>query len=181
MELIREEERILLELAREVIMALPHDPLLNPEQLQTPGLGTQRGAFVTIKRHGRLRGCLGSFSSDRPLWQEIASLARAAATSDPRFLPMGEEEKLDFTLEISVLSPLRAIVSVEEIVVGRHGIVVEQGFRRGVLLPQVASDYGWDRQTFLEQTCLKAGLPPAAWEAASTRLQIFSAQIFGEE
>lgn len=181
MTLTENDKKILLQIARSVIMALPGEAQLNRELVQGANLQLHCGAFVTLKRQGQLRGCIGSFISERPLWQEIAVLARSSATRDPRFLPLRDEEKGEISLEISVLSPLQTIRSIEEIEIGRHGLLIEQGFHRGVLLPQVATEYGWDRKTFLEQTCIKAGLPPDAWRDGTTRLQTFSAQVFGEE
>ncbi len=144
-------------------------------------LNLRKGCFVTIKQRDHLRGCIGNFQSELPLFREVAEMAVASATKDPRFYPMREEDLANFTLEISVLSPLRKVENIEEIEVGRHGIYLEKGYYRGVLLPQVAIEHGWDRETFLKQTCLKAGLPTNAWTAEDTEIYLFSAQIFGED
>lgn len=108
-------------------------------------------------------------------------MAISSATRDPRFYPLGKEDLDNFSLEISVLSPLKKIDDIEEIEVGRHGIYLEKGFYRGVLLPQVATEHGWDRTTFLKQTCIKAGLPTHAWQSEDAEIYIFSAQIFSEQ
>jgi AmmeMemoRadiSam system protein A len=108
-------------------------------------------------------------------------MAQASATRDPRFYPLKEVDLDNFTLEISVLSPLHKIDSIDAIEVGKHGIYIEKGYYRGVLLPQVATEHGWDRLTFLRQTCIKAGLPTEAWEADDAEIYVFSAQVFGED
>jgi len=105
-------------------------------------------------------------------------MAEEAAFNDPRFTPVSKGELKDLDIEISALTPLRQIENVEEIEVGRHGLYIEKGFFSGLLLPQVATEYGWDRETFLEHTCLKAGLPRDAWKAEDTVISIFSADIF---
>jgi len=128
-----------------------------------------------------LRGCIGNFQPRQPLYKSIAEMAVAAASKDPRFPPLQRVDLASISLEISVLSPLEKIANVEEIEVGRDGIYLEHGYHRGVLLPQVATEYGWDRATFLEQTCHKAGLPPDAWQRPETTIYRFSAEIFNEE
>jgi AmmeMemoRadiSam system protein A len=141
-------------------------------------LREKRGAFVTLKKHGELRGCIGHIIGDRPLAETVATMAVAAAFEDPRFPPVKEEELKDLDIEISVLTPLRRINNVEEIQVGLHGIILQQGGHSGLLLPQVATEYGWDRNTFLEYTCRKAGLPPDAWKDERTTIHVFSADVF---
>jgi len=139
-----------------------------------------RGAFVTLHKGGRLRGCIGTFESSAPLVETVQRMAVSASTADPRFPAVIPEEVEELRLEISVLSPLQK-ADPEEVVVGRHGVCISQGYQRGVLLPQVATEQGWDRQTFLEHTCLKAGLPRSAWRDADTVVEVFSAEVFGEE
>jgi uncharacterized protein len=144
------------------------------------GATLARGCFVSLHtKSGDLRGCIGSFAADGPLWRSVRDMAIAAASRDPRFPPMhaGELEACD--IEISVLSELTRATP-EQVLVGTHGLCVARGFRRGVLLPQVAVEYGWDRDTFLEHTCIKAGLPGAAWRDRETTIEVFSAEIFGE-
>jgi hypothetical protein len=143
-------------------------------------LNLESGCFVTIKQHGHLRGCIGNFVSDKPLYRLVQEMAVSAATRDPRFYPMKQQDLSGFDLEISVLSPLKLISSVDEIQVGTHGIYLMKNGSRGVLLPQVATEYGWDRDTFLRHTCLKAGLPENVWKK-DCEIYIFSALVFGEK
>lgn len=138
-----------------------------------------RGAFTTLHLHGKLRGCIGYVFPTQSLYRTIAEAARAAAFDDPRFEPVELEEARRLKVEISVLSLLRPAV-VEDVVVGKHGLVVQLGSRRGLLLPQVPVEWDWDRETFLAQTCLKAGLPSDAWMRGA-ELQVFTAEVFGEE
>jgi AmmeMemoRadiSam system protein A len=138
------------------------------------------GAFVTIHDRGGLRGCLGRLGDDQRLGDAVAHLGAAVAESDPRFPVVMPDELTTISIDISVLSPEEAVTSVEAIEVGRHGVIVEQGTRRGLLLPQVASEHGWDRETFLAQTCLKAGLLPDAWRHGTTIL-VFEAEVFGDD
>lgn len=140
------------------------------------------GAFVTLKRGGRLRGCIGTLECRRALDQEVARVAVSAAREDPRFEPLRAAELDDLEVEVSVLGSLERIDPFDEhaFEIGRHGLVVEQGFRRGLLLPQVATEWGWDRETFLAQTCLKAGLPPDAWRKGATVYR-FTGEVFGSQ
>ncbi len=178
--LSREDRQELLAFARETIdsVVAKGSPTASPPQ--SPALREQRGCFVTIKKNGALRGCIGTFSCDTPLIQAVQEMAISAATRDPRFYPMKPADLADYQLEISVLSPLRTIESVEEIVVGEHGLYIEKNIARGVLLPQVATEHGWDRETFLSQTCLKAGLRPDEWKNGA-EISIFSAEVFGSD
>ena len=139
------------------------------------------GAFVTLHAHGALRGCIGHVEADRPLPDVVASCAVSAASSDPRFPPLTSSELPQLDIEISVMGPLEAVHSIGEIEVGRHGLLIERGWRRGVLLPQVAPEWGWDAATFVVQTCRKAGLPPTAWPDGGATLYRFEAEIFGEQ
>ena len=138
-----------------------------------------RGAFVSIHRGAELRGCLGNVEPRRRLAETVADLAAAVADSDPRFAPVSIDEVPQLRLEISVLTPERLISDVEEIVVGQHGLVVEQEGRRGLLLPQVAVEHGWDRVALLANTCLKAGVDRDAWRRGA-RILVFEAEVFGE-
>ena len=125
-----------------------------------------------------MRGCIGLIEAVKPLAETIQEMALSAAFCDPRFPPLTSQEFKDIALEISVLSPLQQIKNVEEIQVGVHGLYIRQGPYRGLLLPQVATEYHWDRDTFLQQTCVKAGLPPMAWKDPETVISVFSADIF---
>jgi AmmeMemoRadiSam system protein A len=173
-----EEKALLHKLARGAIEhRLLGKPLPSLEE-ETPRLGEKRGAFVTLKRQGQLRGCIGYTQAVKPLSRTIMEMAQAAAFQDPRFPPLAGSELKDLDIEISVLTPFRLIKDVQEIQVGKHGLFMERGGRSGLLLPQVATEYQWDRQTFLQHTCLKAGLPRDAWKDAATRIYVFSAEIF---
>lgn len=143
---------------------------------------TPSGVFVTIRRRGELRGCLGVLQMRGTLAEEIARCARDSATSDPRFAPMTPDELSDVSLEISVLGPMEEIDPGDEatIVIGRHGLLVEQGARRGLLLPQVATEWGWTPEQFLRQTCRKAQLPETAFRSGA-RVFRFDAEVFGED
>jgi uncharacterized protein len=141
-------------------------------------LSARCGAFVTLRKGGLLRGCIGHIEASTPLCQTVLECAVAAALRDPRFEPVAPLELADLHIEISVLSVLTD-VRPEEVEVGRHGLVISRDFHRGLLLPQVATQWHWDREQFLEQTCVKAGLPPDAWRHGA-RIQAFTAQVFAE-
>lgn len=142
-------------------------------------LQTACGAFVSIHRRGALRGCLGRIAADMPLTDVVHHLATVVADSDPRFEPVRADELDEIDIEISVLTPEREVHSLDAIEVGRHGLIVAQGHRRGLLLPQVATEHGWDVHQFVEHTCLKAGLPIDAWRQGA-RLLVFEAEVFAE-
>lgn len=173
------EQKTLLQLARETIIAQVSDQPLPTIEKPSQALLSHSGCFVTVKQQGQLRGCIGSFVAQQPLWQTVREMAVSAATRDPRFYPMRPADLDHFQLEISVLSPLQQIHSVDEIQVGTHGLYLIKGHNHGVLLPQVAVEYGWDRDAFLRHTCLKAGLPEDAWQKKCD-IYIFSAEVFGE-
>ncbi|UFS71274.1 AmmeMemoRadiSam system protein A [Geomonas sp. RF6] len=175
-----EEKRLLLELAREAITSYVRTGEVPVREVTAHPLTECAGCFVTIKKEGALRGCIGNFTSDKPLYKLVQEMAVSAATRDPRFYPMKEEDLISFDLEISVLSPLTKVASVEEVQVGVHGLYLEKNFSRGVLLPQVATDHGWDRETFLSQTALKAGLKKDDWKEGSD-VYVFTAKVFGEK
>jgi AmmeMemoRadiSam system protein A len=146
-----------------------------PEAVLAPS-----ACFVTLQTvGGDLRGCIGSFEDERPLWRNVAEMAVHAAMHDPRFSPVTLDELADCILEISVLSP-RVAIAPDDVVVGVHGLWVERGGRRGVLLPQVPTERGWSRETFLAQTCRKAGLPAEAWRDEATHFEAFTAEVFRE-
>jgi uncharacterized protein len=142
-------------------------------------LAEPRGAFTTLHLRGRLRGCIGYVFPTDSLYKTVADTARAAAFDDPRFEPVTAAEAPDLKVEISVLSPLQPMQP-DEVIVGKHGLIVSLGNRRGLLLPQVAVEWEWDLETFLSQTCLKAGLPADAWRRGA-ELQGFTAEVFGED
>lgn len=180
MVLDHEIELKLLKVARSAIDAcLTHTQPLEDE-VNDALLNQTAGCFVTIHQNGQLRGCIGNFVSNQPLHREVAQMAVAAATADPRFYVMGADDVGNYSLDISILSPLMKIDNIEQIEVGTHGLYLEKDYSRGVLLPQVAIEQGWDRQTFIEQTCIKAGLSADAWKSPQTTLSIFSAQVITE-
>jgi uncharacterized protein len=145
-----------------------HDALLRPA-----------GAFVTLHLRGDLRGCIGHIEASEPLGRVVERCAVEAGTSDPRFPAVTPAELADIDIEISILGPLESISTLEHIEIGRHGLLVELGWRRGLLLPQVATEWKWNRETFLAQTCHKAGLPPDAWKTGALVWR-FDAEVFGE-
>jgi len=174
-----DERRALLRLARDSIRAAFRDeapplPCLLTPQLQAPG-----AAFVSLHLRAELRGCVGTLRADHALYVSVAERARAAAFEDPRFAPLTVAELAEVEIEISRLSRLQP-AGPTEVVPGIHGVAVTAGERRGVFLPQVAPRYGWDAETLLAEVCLKASLPPDAWQWAETRLEIFEAEVFGE-
>ncbi|MFC1723984.1 AmmeMemoRadiSam system protein B [candidate division KSB1 bacterium] len=141
----------------------------------------KRGAFVTIKKNGNLRGCIGYIVPVKTLYETVGDVARLAAVEDPRFAPVSENELKDLKLEISVLSPISQMKDPENVVVGKHGLIIKRGNRQGLLLPQVPVEEKWDRQTFIEYTCMKAGLPKDAWKMDGTEFFVFTAEVFAEE
>jgi AmmeMemoRadiSam system protein A len=180
MNLSTEEKKILLDQARQVITQKTKGLDQTEKKHFSERLQEQRGVFVTLTKSKQLRGCIGYVEGIKPLHIAVEEMAIAAAFDDPRFPPLEEEEVEKIEIEISVLSTLETISDPGHIEIGKHGIIIEQGLMRGLLLPQVAIEYDWDVQTFLEQTCQKAGLPSDAWQDASTTIQIFSADIFSE-
>ena len=180
MGLTDDEKQALLRIARASIEA----ELEGKKPPATKRLGIleeKRGAFVSLKKRGHLRGCIGFIEAKTPLAKTVEEMSIAAAVRDPRFPPLRKGELKDVQLEISVLTPLRRISDVAEIEVGTHGLYIRKGGRAGLLLPQVATEYGWDRGTFLKETCRKAGLGPDAWRDPETEIYLFSADVFGED
>lgn len=178
-----QERRILLKLARLFIEKAAQSGSLDGLGVEPlPGrLWKPAGAFVTLRRGERLRGCIGQLeSSESPLALAVAWAAKAAALEDPRFEPVRPHELPGLTIEISVLTPFEEIAP-ENVIIGTHGLVIQQGNRRGLLLPQVAAEHNLSREQFLEETCIKAGLPRDAWRARATKVFAFSAEVFSEE
>jgi AmmeMemoRadiSam system protein A len=180
MELDLGQQSQLLQLARAAIAAGLEKSADSPAKICGPALSRiQGGAFVSLHKGGKLRGCIGSFAGSAPLPDTVWQMAKAAAFEDPRFKPLQKEELAELKVEISVLSPLRKS-SPQEVEAGKHGIFIISPRGRGVLLPQVAAEYGWERETFLQHTCVKAGLPKDAWKDADVEVYLFTAQIFAE-
>jgi AmmeMemoRadiSam system protein A len=177
--LSEQQRQLLLRVARESI-----DRHLRGEgdpDVPESDLPDASGVFVTIKQGGELRGCLGVLEMRASLVEEVARCARDSATGDPRFPPMTADELPGASIDISILGPLEEIDPLEEhaITIGRHGLVVEHAYRRGLLLPQVAVEWGWTAEGFLVQTCRKAGLAPDAWRKGAKVFR-FDAEVFGE-
>ena len=174
-----EEKRALLGVARKAIYLRVSQAKFLSLSGDEAGASAPRGAFVTLHRRGRLRGCMGRLETMEPLASVVAQCAVSAATDDPRFSPVTVPEIAELEIEISVLSDLQA-THAHHVEAGKHGLVISRGGRRGVLLPQVASEHGWGRERFLEETCRKAGLHPECWKQPETRIEIFTAEIFSE-
>ena len=179
-DLNNQEKIFLLKLARTSIRL----HLLGKYPEQTPyfseTLKTESGAFVTLHINKELRGCIGYVKAFKPLQDAIADLAVSAAFNDPRFPALASEEFKQIDLEISVLTPPEIVKDVSDIQIGRDGLIIKNGFYEGLLLPQVAVEYNWDRNTFLEQTCRTAGLSANSWQDEETKILSFSALIFDE-
>ena len=176
--LAEEQGRILLGVARQALAEVVAGRSLS-EPGECSGVLVERlGAFVTLRVGGALRGCIGQVETVAPLVRTVAECAAAAALQDPRFPPVSSAELGSLNIEVSVLSPL-VDIDPGEIEMGRHGLLISSGLRRGLLLPQVPLEWGWDRWRFLEETCLKAGLPKDAWQHGA-RVQGFTTQIFSE-
>lgn len=169
---------VLLRLARQAIESAvkssPFDSLPN-----LPDLSEPRGAFVTLTRHGHLRGCIGQVKPVDPLVRVVVQCAVSAATEDPRFAPVAAEEVAQLEIELSLLSR-PAPVRFEEIEIGRHGLIATNQNKSGLLLPQVADEHNWPVERFLEETCLKAGLDAYAWKQSETRIEAFTAEVFSD-
>ncbi len=173
------EKKLLLQTARETITAVlqKREPVYKePTEL----LQKNCGAFVTLHKKGTLRGCIGYLSGIKPLFETIQDMAVSSAFNDPRFHPVEIEELGDLVIEISVLSPMNKITDINEIEPGKHGLFLKKGFSSGTLLPQVALEQGWDRETFVRYTCTKAGLPADAYMDKSAELFTYTAEVFSE-
>ena len=179
-----EQKQTLLKIARDTVEAVIRQKSAEKPQSDDPELNAPCGCFVTLKNHSRLRGCIGQFTSDSPLIELIAEMARASATGDPRFLAdpiaAGELEKLD--IEISVLSPLQRTDDPLSLRLGVDGIYIKKGRASGCFLPQVATETGWSKEEFLSYCCAhKAGLAPDAWKDPETEVCLFTAEVFGAD
>jgi AmmeMemoRadiSam system protein A len=173
-----DEKKILQQLASATIRARASGEPLPDVGPGTDALRRKAGAFVSLHRRGMLRGCIGYVEPVLPLAEAVQEMALSAAFQDPRFMPLTSDELDDLDIEISVLTPFEKITDVSCIEVGRHGLMIRKGRASGLLLPQVPVQFGWDRETFLSQTCQKAGLRPDAWKDTDAELYIFSADIF---
>ncbi|WP_045216922.1 AmmeMemoRadiSam system protein A [Desulfonatronovibrio magnus] len=151
---------------------------INYPEPPTEKMKEKLGAFVTLKIKGKLRGCIGHIIGDKPLWKTIIRMASQAAFHDPRFPPLQKAELNSINLEISILSPLSKVDNPQDIVPGKHGLLIRQGAHSGLLLPQVAVEWKWDRNTFLANTCRKAGLLDNCWQDPNTEIFWFQAAVF---
>ncbi len=176
--LAEDDKKMLHEIAKTTIFCQAKGEKIPQFEVTLEILKEKKGAFVSLHKHGQLRGCIGNIHAQKPLYLTVKEMAKAAAFEDPRFTQVTLEELEDLQIEISVLTPLKKVKDLKEIEVGKHGIYIVKGYCSGLLLPQVASEYGWDRETFLEHTCYKAGLPKDAWKDEDTEIFIFSAQVF---
>jgi len=150
------EKRTMLRIARDSIARRLGLATSEESPPITPAMREEKGVFVTLRKKGRLRGCIGNIEGRGPLYEGIADLALESAFGDPRFPSLTADEFREIDIELSVLTKLTAIENVDEIIVGKHGLYIKKRFSSGLLLPQVATEYGWDRKTFLQQTCWKA-------------------------
>jgi len=177
-EFSHEERTLLLQLAHDSILSAleNHEVSLDPP---SPHLTEPRGAFTSLYLNGELRGCVGYVLPVSSVYRAVIDTARAAAFEDARFYPVTIEEARQLKIELSILSPPLPI-SAEEVEVGRHGLLISLAGQRGLLLPQVPAERNWDRITFLQQTCRKAGLPPDAWQRGAL-IEAFTAEVFGEK
>jgi AmmeMemoRadiSam system protein A len=176
--LSKEQKGTLLKLARDTIEKYVNEDIILKFENKDPVLSEKYGAFVTIHNHGRLRGCIGM----QPLFETIIEMAMESSTNDPRFLPVTPDEIKDLDIEISVLSPKRRVQSIDEIEMGKHGVIVRRGFQGGVYLPQVATETGWGKEEFMRSLCGgKAGLPADAYKDPKTEIYVFEAEVFGEK
>ncbi len=153
---------------------------LKPSVNNIDGLREYRGAFVTIKINKKLRGCIGNVFPDEPLVELLKDLAISTAFRDPRFSPLKADEYEEINVEISILTKPRSISDINEIEVGRHGLIVSKGYRKGLLLPQVPTEHNWNREKFLSHTCMKASLPSNAWKTDDLKIEVFEAEVFNE-
>jgi AmmeMemoRadiSam system protein A len=179
-ELTKEQQKMLLNLARSSIRAVLEETKERKATILDPVFREERGAFVTLKVEGRLRGCIGYPLPYKPLQETVSEMAVAAATQDYRFKSLSREELPRTCIEISILSLPQEVKDPSQIEVGRHGLIISKGSAKGLLLPQVPQEYGWDRETFLRHACLKAGLDENEWKKGVT-IKVFTAQVFSED
>jgi AmmeMemoRadiSam system protein A len=175
-----EEKQELLRIARATLREFLRTGRVPPGKPHRDSLVAEAGAFVSLHIGEALRGCIGTQVESKPLYKTIQEMAIAAASRDPRFAPVTPEEFNRLIIEISVLGDHGRVSGPDDIVIGEHGITIDSQGRRGLLLPQVASDNGWDAETFLQHVCAKAGMPPDSWREQSSELERFTAQVFSE-
>ena len=176
------QQKELLKIARQTIQTYVSTGKKPDFNITDQTLNEESGAFVTIYKKGQLRGCIGNIIGYQPLWETVRDMAIESSTGDPRFSAVTEKELGDIDIEISVLSKPKRIKSIDEIILGKHGVIVRRGSNSGVFLPQVATETGWSKEEFLSYLCShKADLSADAWKSKDTEIHIFSAQVFGEK
>jgi AmmeMemoRadiSam system protein A len=178
--LVVDEQRELLRIARATLKEHARTGKYPPGRPHRDTLLAPAAVFVTLHQATELRGCIGTTTAERPIYRAVQDMAVAAATRDPRFPPVGADEIATIDIEISVLGALRAIAGPDEVVIGRDGVVIEGRGNRGLLLPHVATEAGWDARVFVERTCQKAGLPRDAWQSLDITISVFPTQVFSE-
>ena len=176
-----DEKRELLRIARTTLREYFYSGRIPPGKPHRDSLTAHAGAFVSLHNEGKLRGCIGIPQEEKALYRTVQEMAIAAATRDPRFEPVTEGEMDDISIEISVLGDYSDMGEVAELEIGRHGLIIEKGRKRGLLLPQVATDHKWSAREFLAQVCVKAGLPKDAWSHHDAKVGLFTAQVFNDE
>lgn len=177
-----EKKKILLNLARNIIESYILKGIMPKFETDDPDLAQKAGAFVTLHKKDMLRGCIGIIESNSKLYETIIEMAIEAARNDPRFPPVNEYELKDIDIEISVLSPPKKVESIDDIELGKHGVIVRRGFASGVFLPQVAKETGWSKEEFMRHLCRdKAGLKEDAFRDKGTEIYVFTAEVFGEK
>ena len=177
-----EQRKRMLKLARDSIMFYLKEEKPMPVKEDDPILNKEMGAFVTLHKHGQLRGCIGNMIGRGPFYLTVRDMAIEAATGDSRFASVTLDEMNDIDIEISALSPMQKIADPEKIEVGKHGVMVRSGFQSGVYLPQVATETGWNREQFMNSLCgHKAGMAFDAWKKGQCEIYIFTAEVFGEK
>jgi AmmeMemoRadiSam system protein A len=179
-QLLEDEQIVLLQIAREAVRSYLSEATPRIPYIPSGALTEPRALFVSLHRGSKLRGCIGNIYPSDPLYRTVAECAISAAVGDPRFEPLNMTDLNQVTFEISVLSPMELVQRPEEIDVGKHGLLISKQQARGLLLPQVASQNGWNRDRFLSETCRKAGLQPNDWKEGAT-IHRFTAQIFTEQ
>ncbi|HOK00427.1 MAG TPA: AmmeMemoRadiSam system protein A [Candidatus Pacearchaeota archaeon] len=174
------EKKELLKIARDSVESFIKTGKIPNFEVNSEKLKEKRAAFVTILKNGNLRGCIGRIADDMPLFKVISKMAVAAAVEDYRFLPVNEDELKDLKYEISVLTPFKKINSIEEIEIGKHGVLAVTGNKTGLFLPQVATENNFDRETFLNELMMKIGLSSDYWKKNPIDFYVFEAEVFGD-
>ncbi len=176
-----QQKKKVLEIARETLNCYLSGRQLPPFVADDPVLQEKRGVFVTLKRGGELRGCIGYIQPIKPLAEAVRDIAIQSATADPRFPAVSHEELKEISIEVSVLTVPKK-VDAKDVVLGRDGVIVKKGYRQGVFLPQVADETAWSKEEFMDNLCLhKAGLPPDSWKNPNTEIHTFQAEVFAED